>query len=329
MDLLLNFAFIATLIVVANLITRSGDARWRYLFTWWLLALSVPMFLVGVFLVVAPEAQWEQLTAVAGQPLFALATNRPALGVTLQLMALWSITLSFRSTRTHLARYAPVDPDSTVHLLALVSAGWLAGASLIQVSQNSIAQLMETIGALAIGNIVLEQSFFVLLALLGVGLLLRRSPSQVWARLGLGPLTARQLMTGLWWIIVLVLIQTMTGLLWYLINPEQVEEVGALNSQLQSEIDTVWKWLLLALATGVGEEILFRGALQPVFGLWPTAVLFALVHIQYGFLTPATLALLLFALVLGRLRQQHNTTLAVFVHIGYNFTLGMMTLAAP
>lgn len=39
---------------------------------------------------------------------------------------------------------------------------------------------------------------------------------------------------------------------------------------------------ILALASAVGEELLFRGALQPWMGLWPQAVLFALLHIGPG-----------------------------------------------
>jgi membrane protease YdiL (CAAX protease family) len=35
---------------------------------------------------------------------------------------------------------------------------------------------------------------------------------------------------------------------------------------------------LLALASGIGEEALFRGALQPVAGLWLTTLVFALAH---------------------------------------------------
>ncbi len=35
---------------------------------------------------------------------------------------------------------------------------------------------------------------------------------------------------------------------------------------------------LLALASGIGEEALFRGALQPVVGLWWTSLLFAAAH---------------------------------------------------
>lgn len=39
-----------------------------------------------------------------------------------------------------------------------------------------------------------------------------------------------------------------------------------------------WAILVVAGASGVGEELLFRGALQPWMGLIPTAFLFALMH---------------------------------------------------
>ncbi|NJN55548.1 MAG: CPBP family intramembrane metalloprotease, partial [Anaerolineae bacterium] len=121
-------------------------------------------------------------------------------------------------------------------------------------------------------------------------------------------------------------VQYTAGILWLLLNPEELEQINELNIQLQGGLDSVWEWLVLALAAGISEEILFRGALQPVLGKWVTAVLFALVHVQYGLFTPATLALLIIGLALGHLRQRHNTTLVIFVHVGYDFLLGMISL---
>ena len=37
--------------------------------------------------------------------------------------------------------------------------------------------------------------------------------------------------------------------------------------------------LFLAALSSLGEEVLFRGAIQPAAGLWPTAIFFGLVHI--------------------------------------------------
>ncbi len=41
--------------------------------------------------------------------------------------------------------------------------------------------------------------------------------------------------------------------------------------------------LIIAVASAIGEELLFRGALQPWIGLWPQAVIFALLHVGPGF----------------------------------------------
>ncbi len=40
--------------------------------------------------------------------------------------------------------------------------------------------------------------------------------------------------------------------------------------------------LILALTSSIGEELLFRGALQPWIGLWPQALIFALLHVGPG-----------------------------------------------
>lgn len=39
---------------------------------------------------------------------------------------------------------------------------------------------------------------------------------------------------------------------------------------------------ILAVASAVGEELMFRGALQPWIGIWPQAIIFALLHVGPG-----------------------------------------------
>jgi membrane protease YdiL (CAAX protease family) len=81
---------------------------------------------------------------------------------------------------------------------------------------------------------------------------------------------------------------------------------------------------MLALSAGIGEETLFRGALQPRFRIPLTAVLFTLGHVQYAF-SPAIVEILVIGLGLGWLRERTNTTTCMTVHIGYNF-LGMISM---
>jgi uncharacterized protein len=65
---------------------------------------------------------------------------------------------------------------------------------------------------------------------------------------------------------------------------------------------------------------LFRGALQPVFGLWITSIFFALLHTQYT-LTPASLTIVVVALGLGWLRRRYSTAASIVAHFVYNFVL--------
>src|SRR5206468_739957 len=62
--------------------------------------------------------------------------------------------------------------------------------------------------------------------------------------------------------------------------------------------------MVLAVASSVGEELLFRGALQPWIGLVPSALVFALLHIGPGsrFL-PWTASALVIGLLFGGLFQ--------------------------
>lgn len=41
--------------------------------------------------------------------------------------------------------------------------------------------------------------------------------------------------------------------------------------------------IFISLCAGFGEELLFRGAIQPLLGIWPTAIIFVAIH---GYLNP-------------------------------------------
>jgi membrane protease YdiL (CAAX protease family) len=64
--------------------------------------------------------------------------------------------------------------------------------------------------------------------------------------------------------------------------------------------------------------VFFRGAIQPVFGIWVTSLFFTMLHTQYT-LTPATLVIFITSLVLGWLRNRQSTSAAITGHFVYNF----------
>lgn len=79
--------------------------------------------------------------------------------------------------------------------------------------------------------------------------------------------------------------------------------------------------LVLALASSIGEELLFRGALQPALGLWVQAAIFALLHIgpSRQFL-PWTLWAFAMGLVFGLLFEwTGNLGGPIVAHFAINF----------
>ncbi len=78
---------------------------------------------------------------------------------------------------------------------------------------------------------------------------------------------------------------------------------------------------VLAVTSAVGEELLFRGALQPLMGFWPTSLLFGLLH---GGGAPRLFAWTIFAflsgLLLGGLAIWTGSLLApILCHLTVNF----------
>jgi membrane protease YdiL (CAAX protease family) len=79
--------------------------------------------------------------------------------------------------------------------------------------------------------------------------------------------------------------------------------------------------LVLAVASSVGEELLFRGALQPIIGVWAQAVVFALLHIGPGLrFLPWTVSALAVGLLFGFLFQMTGDLGAPIVaHFAINY----------
>ena len=162
-------------------------------------------------------------------------------------------------------------------------------------------------------------ALYVMLALLGVGWLTRRSWPQVVNRLGLNLPTSRDWLAALTLGLLLYALSQAGVALWSSAVPPSLFELqsaapretfAAMNASLPVGIT-------LALAAAIGEEILFRGALQPIFGIGLASLAFALLHAQYLF-TPAALILFAVSLGFGWLRAVRGTSAAIICHALYN-----------
>lgn len=224
------------------------------------------------------------------------------------------------------------DPTNPVHMLALIFAVWLVGIQL-----GSVA-LAGGLGGIAddipVDWLTLITNFLpqVVVPLLGVGLFMRRDWSETRERLGfhaprhpLFPQTIpghlETLLIGVGSAIGMVVLVILLSMVWQaVVSPETYESQTEASQAMAESINTLWLALGVALMAAVGEEIAFRGALQPIFGFWATAFIFTVVHVQYT-LTPASLIIFVVALMMGRLREQYNLYAAIIAHFAYNFVL--------
>jgi membrane protease YdiL (CAAX protease family) len=212
-------------------------------------------------------------------------------------------------------------PESRVHLTAMVLALMLLSVSIGNfVLSGGLEGLAQSYAqGINAEELIFEQALWVLFALLGVGALIRRNWLGALSRLGLRLPTAPDFAVGIGAGIGLYAVIIALGAVWaLLVTPEQLEAQTAASSQLAQAFSTIPTALILSLAVAVGEEVFFRGALQPIFGIGLTSVFFTLLHTQYT-LTPATIGIFAVSLGMGWLRQRYSTTAAITAHFVYNF----------
>lgn len=92
-----------------------------------------------------------------------------------------------------------------------------------------------------------------------------------------------------------------------LINGRRFRVLRTVLEEMINEVNpSVFDIVFYSTCAAVGEEVLFRAGLQPLLGVWPTALLFVLLH---GYLQRITLSFILYNLFL----------LAICAGFGYLF----------
>lgn len=152
-------------------------------------------------------------------------------------------------------------------------------------------------------------------ALAGAGFLLSRDLRTTLTRLDFRKITLRQV--G-WSLVVAALMLAVAGLLTHagsLLFPGTfaLEERYRLNF---TGMPPFLGPLLMASAAGAGEEAVFRGAMQPRFGIIPTALLSAAIHTQYQL--PTIAVLFVIDVATGLIKERTSTTFVVCVHTFYD-----------
>jgi membrane protease YdiL (CAAX protease family) len=215
------------------------------------------------------------------------------------------------------ARIIPLRPGSPVDYLTVV-----LGLQLI--AQQLGAQVTPG-KPVTIGDMLAQDIPLLILAFIGVGLFVRRSPREAAKRLGwVAPRDKR------WWLVAVVGIIAFLAIAFGIekvadiVSPSTQRQVTNATKVLFSRFNNPFGVILLGLLPGIVEETLFRGALLPRLGIIVTAVLFAALHSQYA-LTFATLEVFVLGIGLGWLRVRSGSTLPCMVtHAGYNIAVGVI-----
>jgi uncharacterized protein len=231
-----------------------------------------------------------------------------------------------RETRQWIGRLPGVStrykPDSSVHMTAIVLAVVFVSITVSQFvlagGLSGLADELEAQGVM-LDALLLQAVFLVALAFLGVGLALRREAGDSLRRLGLRIPTRSDLLWGSGVGVGLLIVVIVMGIFWQLVvTPEEFERQIQASEEIGRLFNTLPLALVLSLSASISEEIMFRGAIQPVFGKYLTSALFVALHTQYT-LTPATLLILVVSLGLGWLREGQSTTAAIIAHFIFNF----------
>jgi membrane protease YdiL (CAAX protease family) len=219
--------------------------------------------------------------------------------------------------RRWLARRVPIDPGNPVHVVALALLGISFLTALMQqVLLTAFPSLANQVfGSVKYSSvdIVVGELPFVVIGFLGVGLFVRRDLRQSLDRLGLVRPTWWQLALALGIAGGLYLASDGLEKLGFWLTPGLSRQLAQNTQGLFGHLTDPLSAVIVGLSAGIGEEILFRGALQPRLGIASTAILFGVVHLNYG-VSLSLLSVVLVAVVLALLRKYTNTSTTIVTH---------------
>lgn len=258
------------------------------------------------------------LMFVAG---LALAVNGRSEGVPVLGIGLGLSLPMLKPFRQLVARVTPLDPDSPTDWSGLSIVLALLGFLLPTAFVDSAPAVISENSASALTSGLLQQLLaFVAIAYIAVGYRNHRTGEEATVRLGIQMPTQSQITWGLVGVVAAFVAANIGGALTQLLQPDVVSGIEESVQAITSGVTNPFVAIVLALSSGIGEEVLFRGALQPRLGMVLTALLFTFLHAQYGF-TWILLGLFLIGLIFGWLAKNHGTMAAVVAHVVYNLAV--------
>lgn len=214
--------------------------------------------------------------------------------------------------RQRIATILPLDADAPRDWLGLVVLLWLVILRLATFYQGE-----DEVGQVQVAEAVIQTVVMFGIACALVGLFVRRNARQTLQRLGIKRLTPRQVAYSALVVFPFAVIAALTVLAVDFVQPGTLDRLEDTVTGMTGGDESLQFALMLGITAAIGEETLFRGALQPKYGLIFTSLVFALLHVQYDLLLIVA-SLFPAGLILGLERRYMGTTAAMITHALYN-----------
>lgn len=258
------------------------------------------------------------LMLVAGLAL--LVNGNTILGTLLLLVGLGLTLPLIHAVRVGLAEVLPFDPDSAIDMsglcIVLAALGWFTANSLVPMAANPPD--ISEIPSISVAELVVQAAALLAIAYIAVGFPYWRDLLQATERLGIVVPDLRTVGMGLAGTLGAFLVAGLAGYIAQQLNPELGESLNEIVDTMTAQVQNPIGAVILGASAGIGEEAVFRGALQPRFGMVLPSLLFTMLHgPQYGF-NVALLGLFGVSMILALLRKNVNTTAAMIAHALYN-----------
>ncbi len=267
------------------------------------------------------------LLTVAG---LALTTNGMEGGPLILCLGLAFALPLIRPFRRLIASFTPMDPASPIDLSGLAMILAVITFLVMQAILTGPVETGDTETGALTGNVVwlvLNALTFVLVAYAAVGYRIHRTGREATNRLGLHWPNLKTIGIGLLFVIPSFVISMVGSLLTMVFQPDIVNNLEDTMDQMTSGLDNPIGALFIGLSAGIGEEVLFRGAVQPRFGIAIAALFWTALHVQYD-ISFVLLGLFGVGVLLGVERRYFGTTAAIITHAVYNIVVVGIQIAA-
>src|SRR5215213_8500300 len=191
---------------------------------------------------------------------------------------------------------------------------FFVGTSLTTIAVES----SEIVPSIGIAELLVQAAAFVAIAYIAVGFPYWRDLRDATERLGIVAPDPRTIGIAIAATFASFVVATIVSLISQQFEPGLSESLDEIVDQMTAQVQNPMGAIVLGASAGLGEEAIFRGALQPRYGIIIPSLLFMMLHgPQYGF-NLALLGLFGVSVILGLVRMRVNTTAAMITHALFN-----------